>query len=282
MTVSIPWPDGIVEAWKTTDANFIAQREAEWPHVEYVLKATNKVKKKYLKKHKELFMTGNVTKALTKEDEYMIHLSDNAGYTFFMLWYYPSNDPDAFRQILDHSVNRSNDGLVARDFLNEYFRAVEHFEKEYGLMGERQENVFRALYPSYEYSNNWTIKNGPHISTVIRDISDAYDGAFFNEHCNRYHHGFYIWDYLEHYLSEKNITEYDLDYRKHMLYNILMIIQTNGKRHEVCWKRYNPLRLHDEYVQGIMNSIRGRFKNREFNEGLMWVWDNLETLCEEC
>jgi len=289
MPISIPWPEGVFDAWKSSDENFIAQREAEWPHVEYVLRASDNVKKNHIKKHKEFFMTGNVKETLTKEDEYMIHLSSNAGYTYFMLWYYPYNDLDIFRRIFNYSVEKGNGDVVSRGFLNEFGSSIERFEPDYGLMGDRQENVFRAIYPSYDsldtraYRHNQKqIKTGPYIGRVIRDIADAYDGVFFNEYCNRYHHGLNIWDYLEYYLNKKSIAEYDLDFSKHMLFNILMIIKTNGERHEVCWERYKPIRLHDDHVKEIMISIRARFENREFSDGLMWVWDNLETLCKEC
>jgi hypothetical protein len=289
MSIRIPWPDGILDAWKLSDESFIAEREAEWPHVEYVLKASGWVKKKYIKKHKEFFMTGKVEKTLTKEDEFMIHLADNAGYTYFMLWYYPHNDPDAFRRIFDYSVENSNGDVVARGFLDDFSSAVERFEPEYGLMGEREENVFRAIYPSYDFFDLRTfehsrkkVNTGPYIGRVLRDIADAYIGVFFEEQCNRFHHGLHIWDYLEYYLKDKKLTEYDLDFTKHMLFNILIIIKTNGDQCNVCWEHYKPIRLHDDYVQGVLSSIRTRFENREFNDGLMWVWDNLETLCEEC
>jgi hypothetical protein len=289
MSIRIPWPDGHLDAWKPTDESFIAAREAEWPHVEYVLRSSRKVKKKYIKKHKEFFMTGNVEKTLTKEDEFMIHLADNAGYIYFMLWYYPQNDPDAFRRIFDYSVENSNADVVARDFLDEFFRSVEHFEPEYGLMGERQENIFRAIYPSYDFFDIRTFKhskkqvnNGPYIGRVLRDIADAYAGIFFKEQFNRYHHGLHIWDYLENYLIDKKITECKQTASNVFFYNILMIIKTNGEQCNVCWDYYDPIRLHDDYVQGVLSSIHARFENREFNDGLMWVWDNLETLCEDC
>jgi hypothetical protein len=289
MSIRIPWPDGILDAWKPSDDSFIAQRDAEWPHVEYVLKASDWVKKKYLKKHKEFFMTGNVEKTLTKEDEFMIHLAGNAGYTYFMLWYYPYNDPDAFRRIFDYSVETGNGDVVARGFLDDFSSAVEHFEPEYGLMGEREENIFRAIYPSCDFFDIRTfehsrkkVNTGPYIGRVLRDIADAYNGIFFNEHFNRYHHGLHIWDYLEHYLEDKKITECKQNISKIYFYNTLMIIKTNGEFSSYCRKINKPIRLHDDYVQGVLSSIRARFENREFNDGLMWVWDNLETLCEEC
>jgi hypothetical protein len=218
----------------------------------------------------------------------MIHLADNAGYIYFMLWYYPQNVPDAFRRIFDYSVENSNADVVARDFLNEFFRSVEHFEPEYGLMGERQENIFRAIYPSYDFFDIRTFKhrkkqinNGPYIGRVLRDIADAYGSVFFEEHCNRFHHGLHIWDYIEYYLKEKKITEYDLDGTKYMFFNILMIIKNNGEGLTSCTRKRKHVRLDDDYVQSVLTSTRARFVNREFNDGLMWVWDNLETLCAE-
>lgn len=290
MSSTICWADGMLDAWKLSDASFVAAREAEWPHVEHVLKESGWVKKKYLKKHKEFFMTGKVEQTLTKEDEHMVHLAVNAGYTYFQLWYYPKYDPASLSRIFDFSIERGNGDQEARGFLSNFADSAERFEPEYGLMGEREENVFRAIYPAYDLNDVRTFPHsrkkvylGTSIRRILWSIADAYKGAFFEEHCNRYHHGLHIWDYLEYYLKDKLITEYKIPANaKGPFYNIMMAIKTNGEKYSGIYMRNYPIRLHDDYTRGVLSSIRERFENRDFNDGLMWVWDNLEILCEEC
>lgn len=273
----IKWPDGALDAWQVNDKTFMKQRRQEWARVKknLVLLKTY-IQRPSHKQHRELFMTGNIIDTFDPNEIAGPQLSYNGTQLLFQLWYYPDNDLDVFNQLFELSGYTQISG--SRSQFATYCKGLRNCDPDYGLMGGREENVFRALYPSYDnnetrlHSGGSEIRLGPAFETIVEHISNAYNPTFSGREYNRYVHGRCIWDYMEYYLDKKGVEEYKLrDTTYELFYRALF----TAKYKEQKVARFAK---DDDDVVELADNLRQRFENREFNAGLMAIWDNIDDL----
>ena len=279
MKRKITWPDNGISAWKPDDKEFIKARKDEWTKVKHVLSLLKTfISKSLYSQHRELFMTGDIVKTYNP-DKYLYgySLSYNDVTLLFQLWYYPVNDLDYFRKLFDNAdivdINASRSSF--NDYLYEPNR--NDLDPEYGLMGGREESVFRTLYPSRDPEETKVVEHspdlilGPDIRLVVKHIISAYSPRFRGKPVNVNAHGQHIWDYLEYQLDKYELDQLEIE---PLLFKVLHIV----KYREQSEPKF-PVDKKD--VVELADNLRKRFENREFTPGLMHIWDNIDDLYQD-
>ncbi|MDJ0833591.1 MAG: hypothetical protein QNJ69_08735 [Gammaproteobacteria bacterium] len=279
MKRKINWPDNGITAWKSDDKEFMKTRKDEWAKVKQVLTLLKTyISRSLHSQHRELYLTGDIVKTY-KPDKYLYgySLSYNDVTLLFQVWYYPENNLDYFHILFDKADK--GDIEASRSSFNEYYRAIgnSEFDPQYGLMGGREESVFRTLYPSKNPEEIRAQKNpsdlmlGPDIRLICSHMISAYNPRFCGAIGNVNHHGQYIWDYLEYQLeNHPNEASKITGFFYKMLHT--------AKYREKTQPKF-PLDKPD--VIALADNLCRRFENREFSPGLMSLWDNIDDLYQD-
>lgn len=266
--------------WKTDDKTWMKSRREEWKKVQKSLDNQNAIKKKFYKYHKQLFLYGELIPHVRNEDMTSSLPFLPGTPILYLLWYYPVADLTTFRDLIVAHKDEKYIGVGTAG--SEFFRlpvtnpSRGAYDREYGMMCGREELIVKALFPSYDYNETMTGYRGslihlaPHPKDVLRYIEDSLEPLFsgYNERANIYAPGQYLWDHFDHCID--TIRKDTIDVKPDRFYLLLYIIKQ--------WESWERFPHDDERVVAIVEKLKARFDNREFDDTLMHYWDDIDSL----
>jgi hypothetical protein len=282
-----------LDYWKTSDKEWLSARKKEWPNIVKSLKTLDgRVKTKYHKYHKELFLEGTVT--INENEKELAYGPAEAfereifGYAriVFNMWYHPAAEEEIYREILEEEISNTNGARNKvkviennRRYLMES-QSADGFDSEYGMMGGREKLMTRVLFPSDDYSDtrdfggngeaSEVLHLAPQPSEVRKLVLSGTNPILCDKRGdrNRFAPGQYLWDALDKSMHKMESGYFD-KYFVRMLYMI---------KHQEKVKKFaadNPNAV------ALANHLKCRFDNREFGPALMNCWNNIEDLYKE-
>jgi len=185
------WPEGALDAWQVKDKAFMERRKAEWEIIQQYLRLYKNVRSTNFRYHKQLFMKGRIN----YPDSFNFGVEPSL---FYQMWYYPKNDLELFKKLFFLNLE-SADRLEIPSSRRQYVawlrsQAAHAVSGDmclpgYGLFGGKEENMFRALYPDYDFNNkvqpNFNqgkvekISLGPSLGLIIEHITSAYGPLYY-------------------------------------------------------------------------------------------------------
>ena len=286
MTHFIEWMENHQGAWENTK-EFKSKRKFDWKIIETALGNCGiDIPKKYYKIHKQYFMNGCLSKTVDgseMDDDYMRTAFNRSGGTmFFMMWYHPENNIEVFRSLFDISASSGCiESAKANLWSNQVTGNIDILPKEYGSLGGKQENIFRALYPSLDFNETKqlhlgesSIHMGPSLGTVLRFVNPSCNNILLGN--ERYFNsaGQFLWDYLDFSINITNNDEIEerMNFSK-SFYDILYRSKYQGAT--LGFAKNNP------HSVKLANEIKHLFENKKLCQNLQDIWNNIDMLYEK-
>lgn len=284
MNKCIIWPEGAIDVWNKDDKSFMKARRQDWSHVKKSLSCLSPfISKKSHKQHKELFLTGDIVDTFDAGEFHGHELDYRGCHLIFQMWYYPDNDMNLFHQLVQNAAYQ--DITCARSQYTDYLKQQCAVDPSYGFMGGREENIFRALYPSYDYNDikeyspdqpnpihRCPLHLGPDFYYILGLISTL-NAVMYGDRVNRCYPGRYLWDYFDFAFSHIDLDSFNADIHPVTLsifYNMLYLARDQ--------KDVSRFAVKNTLANEVANEIKVRFEKRELCKNLLAVWDDLDGL----
>lgn len=284
MNSCITWPEGALDIWNKDDRLFMKARRQEWVSVKKTLNCLSPfISKKSHKQHKELFLTGDIVDTLNPDEIHGHELDYRSCALIFQIWYYPDNDMNLFQKLVEEAGYQ--DITCARSQYSDYLRMRCKEDSGYGLMGGREESVFRALYPSYDFHNikeyapdmpnpihRMPLHLGPAFSDILYFISTI-NAVLCGSRVNKYYPGRYLWDYFDYAFNQIDLETFNAEthpVKLSVFYNMLYLARDQQNAQGFC--------AGSTLAIEVAKEIKERFENQGLCKNLLTVWGELDEL----
>ncbi len=191
--------------WQPDNAEWMAQRKDEWRNIKRNLdNMPLRIKKRDQKHHKNFFLYG----------KFDASLDESGGEAFayalplFEVWYAPKIN-DTFIQDIYNKQMFPHPFTESRGLLFEI--GIGPFLPPYGMMGGREEQVIKMLYPGLDWQEKMYFSDedsegmmfSEHPIGLVTSCLNLTSGLLMNSSPNPYAPGQYLWEHLnyvfEHY-----------------------------------------------------------------------------------